>query len=280
MTERSLAERLGVCSWSLHPKSPADLIGQLGELGMDKIQLALGPLRTDPAWADTKAALDEHGIEVVSGMFGTAGEDYSTLESIRRTGGVVPDETWETNWANIQRLVPIAESMELDLVSFHAGFLPEEPADPNREKLIGRLTMIADLFERSGVALALETGQEDAETLKGFLDQLGKPTVGVNFDPANMILYGKGDPVEAAGVLSGYLRQVHVKDALPAETPGEWGAEVAVGTGAVDWPGFFGVLNDCGFSGCLCIEREAGEQRIPDIRTARDFVLETIGKVE
>ena len=102
MSEQPLAERLAVCTWSLQPADPADLIGQMQQLGMDKIQLGLDPLRADAKWADAGAQLAEAGLTIVSGMFGCEGEDYSTLEAIKRTGGIVPDETWETNWANIR----------------------------------------------------------------------------------------------------------------------------------------------------------------------------------
>jgi sugar phosphate isomerase/epimerase len=278
MAKQSLAEHLAVCSWSLHPKDPADLIAQLKQLGMDKVQLALDPIREGGAWADAGDRLADAGVSIVSGMFGTVGEDYSTLETIRRTGGVVPEETWPTNWANIRRLVPIATSLGLDLVTFHAGFLPEEPGEAAYGKLVRRLGQIADAFADEGIDLAFETGQEDAETLKGFLDRLDKPNVGVNFDPANMILYAKGDPVASVKVLSAYLKSVHVKDAVETDTPGQWGSEVVVGTGQVDWPAFFGALKEGRFAGWLCIEREAGDQRVADIRAARDFVLKTIGK--
>ena len=278
MGEQSLAERLAVCSWSLQPSDPADLIGQMRQLEMDRIQLALDPLRADEAWADAGRRLADAGVTVVSGMFGCEGEDYTTLESIRRTGGIVPDETWETNWANIRKTVPIAESLGLNLVTFHAGFLPEEPDAPSYEKLIDRLRMIADAFAAPGIDLAFETGQEDAATLKGLLDRLDKANIGVNFDPANMILYAKGDPVESVRALTGYLKGVHIKDAVPTETPGEWGAEVVVGTGAVDWPAFFAALDEGNFAGYLGIEREAGDDRVGDIRTAANFVIETLGQ--
>lgn len=279
MANLSLAERLAVCSWSLHPKDPADLIAQLGQLGMDKIQLALNPLASGGAWADAGEALAAAGIKPVSGMFGTAGEDYSTLETIRKTGGIVPDATWDQNWRSIQQCADVAAGLGQKVVSFHAGFLPEDAADPSYEKLIGRLAQIADLFGDKGIDLAFETGQEDAATLKSFLDRLAKSNVGVNFDPANMILYGKGDPVAAVKVLMPYVKQVHIKDATAAKTPGEWGAEVPVGTGEVDWLAFFAALTAGGFAGYLAIEREAGAQRIPDITQAKNFVLETIGKV-
>ncbi len=279
MANLSLAQRLAVCSWSLHPNDPADLIGQLGQLGMDKIQLALGPLADDPAWADAGEKLSAGGVKVVSGMFGTVGEDYTTLETIRKTGGIVPDATWEENWRNIQQYVKLAAKLKLKLVSFHCGFLPEDPADASYDKLIGRLVKIADAFVGDGIGLAMETGQEDAGTLKEFLDRLAKPNVGVNFDPANMILYAKGDPVAAVKVLMPYVMQVHIKDATAALVPGQWGSEVPVGTGEVAWPAFFAALKAGGFGGCMSIEREAGEQRIGDITRAKNFILDTIGKV-
>ena len=277
MCEECLAHRLAVCSWSLHPADPADLIGQMQQLEMNKIQLGLDPLRANAKWADVPRLLDEAGIEVVSGMFGCEGEDYSTLDAIKRTGGIVPDETWETNWANIQATVPIARSLGLKLMTFHAGFLPEEPSDPSYEKLVDRLTQIADVFADAGIDLAFETGQEDAPTLKGFLYRLGKGNVGVNFDPANMILYAKGDPAESVRVLSSYLKGVHIKDATLTRTPGQWGTEVAVGTGEVDWPAFFAALDEGGFDGYLSIEREGGDDRVGDVKLARDFVLKALG---
>lgn len=278
MADQSLSDRLAVCSWSLQPKNPADLIAQLGQIGVDKIQLALGPLDDDPAWADAEARLADAGIAIVSGMFGTIGEDYSTLDAIRETGGIVPDGTWDANWANIQRYARLAAKLNLKLVSFHAGFLPEQADDPAYGKLAGRLGRIADVFAAEGIDVIFETGQEEAKTLKRFLESLAKPNVGVNFDPANMILYAKGDPVAAVRTLMPYVRQVHIKDATATPTPGEWGAEVVVGTGQVDWPAFLAALTEGGFAGAMAIEREAGDQRVADIRTAKEFILETIGK--
>ncbi len=217
MSGNSLADKLAVCSWSLQPATPAELIAQLNEIGINKIQLALCPLVNDPVWAEAGARLAEAGMEIVSGMFGTRGDDYSTLESIKITGGIVPDDTWDDNWAHIRKVIPMAVSLGVKFVTFHAGFLPEDPADPSYDKLSGRLSRIAEAFSAAGVALGLETGQEDAETLKGFLERLAAPNVGVNFDPANMILYGKGEPVAAVETLMPFVRQVHIKDAIPTE---------------------------------------------------------------
>jgi len=249
------------------------LVAKLQQTGVSRVQLALDPLRNDPAgWRQTPQLLQQADLRIVSGMFGCVGEDYSTLESIRLSGGLAPDATWEQNWKNIQATAELAQQLKLSLVTFHAGFLPHEPGDPNYAKLKQRLAQTADVFQARGIALGLETGQETAAALAGFLRQLAKANVGVNFDPANMLLYDKGNPLEALRTLGPWIRQVHIKDATRTRTPGTWGAEVAAGTGEVDWPAFFTTLGQVGFHGDLCIEREAGEQRVADIRAARELV--------
>jgi sugar phosphate isomerase/epimerase len=265
-----LSSRLAVCSWSLQPANPAALLDALATIGISRVQLALDPLRENPAvWGDFPRLARERGVTIVSGMFGTLGEDYSTLETIKATGGVVPDATWETNWRNIQEVAAIAARLGLKTVTFHAGFLPHEESDPAFAKLLARIEQIAARFARHEINLGFETGQETAVTLATFLRKLNRPNVGVNFDPANMLLYDKGDPIDALRTLGPWLKQCHIKDARRTRTPGTWGEEVAVGTGEVDWPAFLRTLGTLGYSGDLCIEREAGTQRIADIRTAR-----------
>jgi len=268
-----LDSKLAVCSWSLRPANPQDLCKQLHTIGIKRVQVALDPLRENPAvWGSLPDVCAANGIAIVSGMFGTMGEDYSTLESIKRTGGVVPDGTWPENWRHIQADADLAQKMGLKLVTFHAGFLPHESSDPKFKTLMERLTLLGDLFASKHIDLGLETGQETADTLGAFLRQLNKPNVGVNFDPANMLLYDKGDPIAALTALGPWLKQCHVKDAVKTKTPGEWGSEVPVGAGQVDWRAFLGVLSKLNFQGNLAIEREAGDQRITDIRTAKQYL--------
>lgn len=268
-----LTSRLAVCSWSLQPATPAELIARLQATGIRRVQLALDPLRETPeVWGTTAAVLRQNDLAIVSGMFGCVGEDYTTLDTIRLTGGIAPDTTWEQNWRNIQTIAAIAKRLELKLVTFHAGFLPHDGANPNFEKLRDRLARVADVFAARDIALALETGQETATVLVEFLEKLARPNVGVNFDPANMILYDKGNPIEALRTLGSWIRQVHIKDAIRTKSPGTWGEEVVAGTGEVDWAAFFAALDQVGFQGDLCIEREAGMQRVEDIRAARELI--------
>jgi sugar phosphate isomerase/epimerase len=269
----SLVERLAVCSWSLQPTSPQDLITKLQATGIRRVQLALDPLRETPGvWGETADLFRNNGLTVVSGMFGCVGEDYSTLDTIRVTGGIAPDATWEKNWANIRSTAALAQRLGLKLVTFHAGFLPHDEKDPNFAKLLRRLAETADVFKAANISLGLETGQETAPVLAQLLQKLKRPNVGVNFDPANMILYGKGDPIAALHTLGPWIRAVHIKDARRTKVPGTWGEEVTVGTGDVDWKAFFATLRELNYTGDFVIEREAGKQRVADIRTARDVV--------
>lgn len=268
-----LMPRLGVCSWSLQPTGPADLVALVRQTGLDAVQLALDPLR-DGRWdpRETASRLRGDGVSILSGMMGAAGEDYSTLESIRRTGGVRPDSTWPANLEAARANADLAAELGVRLVTFHAGFLPHEPADRERAVMLDRLRRIAVVFASRGVGVAFETGQESADTLLDVLRDLGPGVAGVNFDPANMILYGMGDPIAALDALGPHVRQAHIKDALPAAAPGTWGAEVPAGTGAVDWPAFFATLRRRAPGVDLVIEREAGGRRIDDIRAAAELV--------
>ncbi|MCH9058627.1 MAG: sugar phosphate isomerase/epimerase [Planctomycetes bacterium] len=266
--------RIGVCSWSLSPGSPAELVEGLRRVGIDAVQLALDPIRRGE-WdeRETIATLRDAGIDILSGMMTMAGEDYSTLESIRRTGGVRLDEYWEANLAAAGENAALAERLGVGLVTFHAGFIPDDPTDPKRDLMVDRLGQIIDRFADRGVSAAFETGQETAETLLGALDEIDRPTLGVNFDPANMILYGMGDPVRAIELLAPRVSQVHIKDAVATNEPGTWGTEVRAGTGEVNWPRFFDVLRSRTVRCDLLIEREAGEDRTEDIKAAHEMVV-------
>ena len=278
LSPTSLPEHLAVCSWSLQPENPKALVDALHAVGVSKIQIEIDPIRDDAsAWVDVDKVLADGGIQVVGAMFRTLGEDYSTLETIKVTGGIVPDATWDGNWSNIQANVPIIQKLGAKVVTFHAGFLPHDHSDPEYSKLLNRLGQIADLYASEGLELAFETGQETAPDLNAFLDDLNRSNTGVNFDPANMILYDKGDPIEALRVLGPRIKQTHVKDATRTKTPGEWGEEVVVGTGEVDWPAYFAALDSIGFDSYLAIEREAGDSRVADIRAAREHLEKLAG---
>lgn len=265
-----MPSRIGVCSWSLQPDSPEALVARVNEAGLDAVQLALDPIRRGD-WPEIRTVqrLASGGIRVLSGMMGFKGEDYSTPETIRMTGGVRLDATWEENLRSASQNAALADRLGLKLVTFHAGFIPHDRSDPVRSIMLDRLRRVIDLFDARGIRVGFETGQETAETLLDALDELDRPHAGVNFDPANMLLYGMGDPIDAIRRLASRVVQVHIKDAFAPERAGQWGREVPAGTGQVRWGEFFGVLREAGVECDLLIEREAGGSRIGDVRSAK-----------
>lgn len=269
---------IGVCSWSLRPASPADLVEKVRVTGCGAVQLALDPIRMG-FWNEdeTFERLGEAGIRVPSAMMAMKGEDYSSIESITRTGGVRPDETWPANAEAAAELAEIAGRHGIGLITFHAGFMPHDPKDPQRRRMLDRLRELAAVFFDTGTRIGLETGQEDAGTLLGVLEDLGGRGAGVNFDPANMLLYGSGDPIRALERLAPHVVQVHIKDARSSPGKGVWGEETPAGEGEVDWGAFFGILRDRLPGVGLMIERESGDDRIGDIRKGRLLIERCTG---
>lgn len=240
------------------------------------VQLDLSPL-VKGEWDErrTYRLLQEAGIGIRSGMLAFEHEDYTTLDSIRRTGGLAPDEHWPRCKADLRDAAEVAERFGLRLVTMHAGHLPQvTPGDAIEHAILERLDEACRVFASRGVRLGLETGQESAATLEVYLEALRG--VEVNFDPANMILYGMGDPHEALQRLSPRVAQIHIKDAKPASVHGEWGTEVVAGTGEVDWPRLLDIARRHCPDAPLIIERESGEERAHDIAVAASLLVSVI----
>lgn len=256
-----MKQRTGICTWSLN-NEVEPVFQCLGKAGLHRLHL-------DVAAADRfRGPAAERDIRISCTMVSFPQEDYSTLESIRQTGGIVPDDCWEQNRRIVKEAVAVTAELGVEYLSFHAGFIDHEDSD-GFLRFGRRMSELADAAAERGVMLLMETGQETAEELRAFLDMVEHPALGVNFDPANMILYGKGRPGEAVQVLSPWIRHVHIKDAVASAVPGEWGTEVPWGDGEVD-AGFFQALERIGYSGAFAIEREAGEARMDDMVQAAD----------
>jgi L-ribulose-5-phosphate 3-epimerase len=261
---------IGVCSWSLRPKGLADLISKVRELGLGHLQLALGELVGLPQ-AEQDAAigmLRDSGLALTATMIGYPGEDYSSIATIHSSGGLVPDETWPQRRDLTLAAGHLTHKLGVRRLTTHVGFIPL-PDDATYPVLVSRITELAKPLADWGVDLLMETGQEPAEELLQFLNNLRAKNFGVNFDPANMILYGSGDPIEAIRTLGKHIRHVHVKDANRSDKPGlDWGDEVPFGDGEVPHATFLAALKQIGYTGPLVIEREAGNDRMGDVRLA------------
>src|SRR5262249_24180150 len=155
-----------------------------------------------------------------------------------------------------------------------------EPGDPDRKPFLDTLGQVSARAAAKGVTVAFETGQETADLLRRTLDDLKCPNLKVNFDPANMLLYDKGDPLRAVELVGPDIRSVHVKDANRTTTPGTWGEEVPLGEGQVDIRAFVRALQKAGYRGPLCIEREVGnqEERLRDLAHGVRFLRDCLGR--
>ena len=265
---------IGVCSWSLAPKGTTELIANVKKLGLQHVQIALGnvAMMDDKRRYHELGLLKNSGLIFTAGMVGFPGEDYSTIAAIRKTGGYVSDEEFPARKQITRAAAQAAAELGLTMLSTHIGFVPPS-SDPNYAGMLARVCEVANDLGSLGMDLLMETGQESAPELLQFLNDLRCKNIKVNFDPANMILYGAGDPIEAIGILGRHIGHVHVKDATLSSNPGaDWGAEVPFGTGEVAPKEFLRALDDAGYTGPLIIEREAGASRMADVA----FAIETL----
>ena len=268
------AERIGVCSWS-YQRPLREVADEMAKIGVKGIDLALTPFvapdgrhgveEGEEALAFAKAQFASGAWRLFATMISFPQEDYSTLETIRKTGGVVPDDCWPRNREIAAAAAELSGTLGAPYMLFHAGFLDESnPAA--YAAYVERVSFVRDACAKAGVQLILESGQETAEDLARFLRDV--PGLYVNFDPANMILYGKGRPMEALETLVPWIRKIHVKDADATAVPGTWGTERPWGEGQVGGAAFIDALNGLGFTGNLTIEREGGDDRVGDIARA------------
>jgi sugar phosphate isomerase/epimerase len=259
---------IGVCSWSLQVKSVPELRRLLDRLGIIVVQIACG----DPHHADWEEgerlpeAARAAGFQMTGAMLGFPGEDYTSPQTIQKTGGFGDPATRAERLKRFEWGLERTRALGLTDLMLHAGFIPVR-GDRDRKPFLDTLAKVGDLAKNRGVTVAFETGQETADLLRLTLDELNCPNLKVNFDPANMLLYDKGNPLRAVETLGKDIRSVHVKDANRPTTPGNWGEEVPLGQGQVNIRAFVQTLQKVGYRGPLCIEREVGnqEQRVADL---------------
>jgi len=270
---------IGVCSWSLQVKSIPELETFLDELRLDLVQIACG----DPhhaSWAEGDAmpgVAGDAGFRMSGAMIGFPGEDYTTPQTIKESGGFGNPATRKERLEILHWAVSRTVQLGVKDLMFHAGFIPE-PTSADRKPFLDTLIEASRIAGEKGVHLSLETGQEPADLLLKTLNELELANVHVNFDPANMLLYDMGDPIKAVEILGPHIRSVHLKDAKRPKIKGQWGEEVPLGQGQANIPLFVKKLKEVGFKGPLIIEREAGDQqaRLRDIAHGVRYLKEVL----
>jgi sugar phosphate isomerase/epimerase len=239
----------------------------LREAGFTTLQTSTPPAEyhRDPQLAALKQTIAEAGFTVTSLAAVYAGESYADVDAVRRTVGLLPPATRAERTEDTKRCSDFAHALGAANVSSHIGYIPEDRSDPDYRALVATLQDICDSLQRHGQSFNLETGQEAAEALRTFIGDVNRPNLGVNFDPANMILYGTGDPIEALGILAPWVRGVHCKDGDWPTAAGQLGQEQRLGDGQVGLDRFLAKLVEIGYTGPLTVEREVpGDQQLTD----------------
>jgi sugar phosphate isomerase/epimerase len=218
--------------------------GQLGVPGGMQLNAAAAD-----HWARTLAGA---AFTVVTVFAAYDGEDYADIRTVQRTVGFIPPGTLAVS--------DFAARLGVGSIACHIGFVPEDSAHPDYVAVRDLVRRICDHAAAHQQTFALETGQEPADVLAAFIADVARPNLRINFDPANLILYGTGDPIPALRKLAPLVASVHCKDGDWPKSPGALGSERPLGQGSVGIPAFVQALREVGFTGPLNVERECEDQ--------------------
>jgi sugar phosphate isomerase/epimerase len=255
--------RLGLVT-KLHEDATGQIAAVRG-FGLDTCHLSVyrPDYLTEANRAIILAEAKQHDVEITAMWAGYPGKVVWDLIDGPVTTGLVPVEVREERAAIIKRSADVAASMGIHEIITHLGFVPEDLHDERYKSLIPVIRDIAAHLKKNGQVFCFETGQETPVTLLRTIEDVAMDNVGVNFDPANLLLYGKGNPVDALPLLGPHIRSVHAKDGFYPKDGRHLGEERPVGKGAVDFPRFLDGLAAIGYRGPLCIECDLPEEQRP-----------------
>jgi len=227
-----------------------------------------------------KRAANNYGVEITAIWAGLPGKHIWNLIDGPNTIGLVPPETREIRLKALKKASNFTKEAGVENIITHVGFIPENPKDPIYISLIDVLKEIAEFCASNGQFFLFETGQETPITLLRTIEDIGMENLGVNFDPANLLMYGKANPVDALDILGRYVRGVHAKDGEYPTNGRELGREKPLGEGRVNFPALISKLKALGYSGAITIEREiSGPQQIRDIIRAKELLEKLIQQI-
>lgn len=260
----------GVMFWA--GRDPLETVREQKALGVRCGQLGVpGDVALDGrAIGEWRAALESEYFTLVTCFAAYNGEDYADGPTVQRTVGFIPPATRAEREARTIELSDFAAAIGVPSIACHIGFVPEDRNDPDYIAVREMVRRICDYAAKNGQSFALETGQEPAKVLLEFIEDTGRDNLLINFDPANMILYGSGDPIEALDILAPRVVSVHAKDGdwPPAGVAGALGTEQPLGKGAVGMARFIAKLRDIGYTNPVNVERETPDpaQRLADVK--------------
>jgi L-ribulose-5-phosphate 3-epimerase len=258
-------------------KDPNAAMAKVRDLGLPTCQAFVSEFDPKDA-AALRQALDQHKIEATSFVVGGPGREVWDFYDGPLTIGLVPRDTRAARIAHLKKASDFAKQCGIPAVQTHAGFIPENPNDSLYKETVAAMREVAEYCKRNGQNFRYETGQETPITLVRAIHDVGLDNQGVNFDLANLILYGKANPVDAIETLAPYVQGIHAKDGLWPTNPRQLGEEVPIGKGKVDFPRIIARLKELKYGGAVTIEREiSGPQQMEDVRAAKTFLESLIG---
>jgi len=251
-------------------------IKRVHDLGFPTCQLGIRA-NDDAIAARLRQALDRYQVEATSAVSGGPGREVYDFYQGPLTIGLVPRDVRASRIERMKEVSDFAKKVGIPAVQSHCGFIPENPNDPLYRETVEAIRTVAAYCKSNGQNFRCETGQETPVTLVRAIRDVGLDNVGVNFDAANLILYGKANPVDAVDLLAPYIQGVHAKDGLYPTGPERLGAEVPIGQGKVNFPVLIEQLKRIGYSNPLTIEREIrGEKQTADILAAKAYLEKLI----
>lgn len=274
--------KIGVCVSFDSVSEMSKKFKSLKQEGFDNCQL----ISWNPAlWTDEnlemiKTLTNENGITISAFWCGWEGPSVWDFYDGQLTLGLVPPEYRVMRIKNLCDGADFAKKLGVENVVTHMGFIPENPNDPQFAPFCVAVRQVAEHLKKNGQNLLFETGQETPVTMLRCFEKVGMDNLGVNLDTANVILYGKANPVDALDVFGKYVMNIHAKDGLYPTNGHDLGSEVRIGDGKVDFKALFKKLHELGYDSYVTIEREIeGEQQISDIRHAKKYLGDIIAEV-
>jgi sugar phosphate isomerase/epimerase len=258
-------------------RDPDAALARVRDLGVPTCQVSVEEFDSAGA-ARLRASLDKLGLEATALVVGGPGKEVWDFVQGPQTIGLVPRATRAARVAHIKKASDFAKMAGIPAVQTHCGFIPENPNDPLYKEVIDATRDVASYCRANGQYFRYETGQETPITLIRAMRDVGTDNQGVNFDVANLILYGKANPVDAIDLLGPHVQGMHAKDGLWPTDPDALGEEVPIGKGKVDFPKIIARLKALDYRGAITIEREtSGPQQMEDVRASKTFLEGLIG---
>ena len=274
--------KIGICVQFDDMQSMSKKFCDLVSEGFDSCQLVSWKpeLWTDENAAELARLITESKVTVTAFWCGWSGPAVWNFYEGQTTIGLVPKQYRQQRVKELCLGGDFAKKLGVTDVVTHMGFIPENPFDPEFEPFCDAVRQVAEHLKANGQYLLFEAGQETPVTMLRTFETVGCDNLGVNIDTANVILYGKANPVDALDVFGKYVRNIHAKDGFYPTNGHDLGREVRIGDGKVDFAAFFRKLHELGYDSFVTIEREiTGEQQVKDIRYAREYLEKIITEV-